>query len=68
MVLYTGARFYARSEVAGLLRQVRDPNRPLPDVTFDKNLTVNSRRDRGHSPQHGADSAVLLKFCDIAAM
>jgi glyoxylase-like metal-dependent hydrolase (beta-lactamase superfamily II) len=30
MILYKGARFYAQSEVAGLLRQTRDPNRPPP--------------------------------------
>jgi hypothetical protein len=39
MTLYEGARFYAQREVTGLLRQADDPNRPLPDVTFDNELT-----------------------------
>src|SRR6204780_2380762 len=38
MVLYDGARFYAHNDVADLLRQVSDPNRPLPDVTFERRL------------------------------
>ena len=43
MVLYKGARRYAQRAVAGLLRQAGDPNRPLPDVTFDDQLTVHGR-------------------------
>src|SRR5216684_1851312 len=46
MVLYSKARFYAQREVAGLLRQTKDPNRPLPDVTFDQRLTVRAGQDR----------------------
>ena len=53
MVLYEGARFYAQSEVAGLLRQTRDPNRPLPHVTFDDQLTVQAGEDRIELAYHG---------------
>ena len=53
MVLYSKARFYAQGEVAGLLRQTRDPNRPLPDVTFDKRLTVHAGEDRIELAYHG---------------
>ena len=54
MILYQGARFYAQSEVAGLLRQTReDPNRPLPDVTFDDQLTVHAGEDRVELAYHG---------------
>ena len=53
MVLYTGARFYAQREVAGLLRQVRDPNRPLPDVTFNDRLTITADGDRIELAYHG---------------
>ena len=42
MTLYQGARFYAHKDVANLLRQTNDPNRPLPDVTFDRHLTVQA--------------------------
>jgi len=53
MTLYEDARFYAQREVAGLLRQVRDPNRPLPDVTFDDRLTVVAGEDRIELAYHG---------------
>jgi glyoxylase-like metal-dependent hydrolase (beta-lactamase superfamily II) len=53
MALYDGARRYAQREVAGLLRQVRDPNRPLPDVTFDDRLTVTAGADRIELAYHG---------------
>jgi glyoxylase-like metal-dependent hydrolase (beta-lactamase superfamily II) len=53
MILYQGARFYAQSEVAGLLRQTRDPNRPLPDVTFADRLTVQAGEDRVELAYHG---------------
>jgi glyoxylase-like metal-dependent hydrolase (beta-lactamase superfamily II) len=53
MILYQGARFYAQSEVAGLLRQTRDPNRPLPDVTFDDRLTVQAGEDPVELAYHG---------------
>ena len=53
MVLYDGARRYAHREVAGLLRQVTDPNRPLPDVTFDDRLTVTAGGDRVELAYHG---------------
>ena len=53
MILYTGARFYAQSEVAGLLRQTGDPNRPLPDVTFDDRLTVRAGEDSVDLAYHG---------------
>ena len=53
MVLYNGARRYAHREVAGLLRQAHDPNRPLPDVTFDDQLTVTAGEDRIELAYHG---------------
>ena len=53
MVLYEGARIYAQREVAGLLRQVGDPNRPLPDVTFDDQLTLTAGEDRIQLAYHG---------------
>src|SRR5260370_16534767 len=60
MILYEGARFYAPSEVAGLLRQTRDPNPPLPDVTFHDHLTAHAAphplhlayHDPNHSPSN----------------
>jgi glyoxylase-like metal-dependent hydrolase (beta-lactamase superfamily II) len=53
MVLYAGARRYAQRDVAGLLRQVRDPNRPLPDVTFNDRLTITAGGDRIELAYHG---------------
>src|SRR5580692_2073948 len=53
MTLYEGARFYAQREVTGLLRQAGDPNRPLPDVTFDNELTVTAGGDRIELAYHG---------------
>ena len=41
------------AEVAGLLKQTRDPNRPLPDVTFDDKLTVTAGEDRIELAYHG---------------
>ena len=53
MVLYDGARLYAQREVAGLLRQAGDPNRPLPDVTFEDRLTITAGEDRIELAYHG---------------
>jgi glyoxylase-like metal-dependent hydrolase (beta-lactamase superfamily II) len=53
MALYDGARLYAHREVTGLLRQARDPNRPLPHVTFDDHLTVTAGGDRIELAYHG---------------
>jgi glyoxylase-like metal-dependent hydrolase (beta-lactamase superfamily II) len=53
MTLYEGARFYAQREVTGLLRQAGDPNRPLPDVTFEDQLTVTAGGDRIELAYHG---------------
>jgi glyoxylase-like metal-dependent hydrolase (beta-lactamase superfamily II) len=53
MILYEGARFYAQSEVAGLLRQTKDPNRPLPDVTFTDRLTIHAGEERVELAYHG---------------
>jgi glyoxylase-like metal-dependent hydrolase (beta-lactamase superfamily II) len=53
MVLYKGARFYAQREVAGLLKQTRDPNRPLPQVTFNDKLTIMAGEDRIELAYHG---------------
>src|ERR1700730_2598805 len=56
MILYQGARFYAHREVEDLLRQTNDPNRPLPDVTFARPLTVQVGEDlldlAYHGPSH----------------
>ncbi len=57
MALYTGARRYAQREVTGLLRQAQDPNRPLPDVTFDDQLTVTAGEDRIELAYHGPNHA-----------
>ena len=53
MILYGRARFYAQSEVASLLRQTKDPNRPLPDVTFNDRLTIHAGEDRVELAYHG---------------
>jgi glyoxylase-like metal-dependent hydrolase (beta-lactamase superfamily II) len=53
MVLYEGARFFAQTQVKGLLKQTRDPNRPLPDVVFDDQLTVRAGEDRIELAYHG---------------
>ena len=53
MTLYSGARFYAHREVGRLLRQTRDPNRPLPDVTFNDRLTITAGDDRIELAYHG---------------
>jgi glyoxylase-like metal-dependent hydrolase (beta-lactamase superfamily II) len=53
MALYAGARRYAQREVAGLLRQAGDPNRPLPDVTFNDRLTIVAGGDRVELAYHG---------------
>ena len=53
MILYEGARFYAQREVAGLLRQAGDANRPLPDVTFADQLTLTAGEDRIQLAYHG---------------
>ena len=53
MTLYQGARFYAHRDVANLLRQTNDPNRPLPQVTFDHHLTVRAGEDRLELAYHG---------------
>jgi glyoxylase-like metal-dependent hydrolase (beta-lactamase superfamily II) len=57
MALYAGARRYAQREVTGLLRQAQDPNRPLPDVTFDDQLTVTAGEDRIELAYHGPNHA-----------
>jgi hypothetical protein len=41
MTFYQGAH----KQVAGLLRQTNDRNRPLPDVAFDRHLTVHTGDD-----------------------
>ena len=53
MTLYQGARFYAHKDVANLLRQTNDPNRPLPQVTFDHHLTVRAGEDHLELAYHG---------------
>jgi glyoxylase-like metal-dependent hydrolase (beta-lactamase superfamily II) len=53
MTLYQGARFYAHRDVADLLRLTNDPNRPLPQVTFDHHLTVRAGEDRLELAYHG---------------
>jgi glyoxylase-like metal-dependent hydrolase (beta-lactamase superfamily II) len=53
MTLYEGAQLYAQREVTALLRQADDPNRPLPDVTFDNQLTITAGGDRIELAYHG---------------
>jgi glyoxylase-like metal-dependent hydrolase (beta-lactamase superfamily II) len=67
MVLYEDARRYAQSEVAGLLRQARDPNRPLPDITFDDRLTVTAGADRIELAYHGPNHSPGNIFTDLPA-
>src|SRR6202050_2260569 len=67
MTLYTGARFYAQSEVAALLGQTRDPNRPLPDVTFDDQLTVQAGEDRVELAYHGPNHSPGNTFTYLPA-
>jgi glyoxylase-like metal-dependent hydrolase (beta-lactamase superfamily II) len=67
MALYEGARYYAQREVTGLLRQVRDPNRPLPDVTFDDRLTLTAGQDRVQLAYHGPNHSPGNTFAYLPA-
>lgn len=67
MTLYQGARFYAQTEVAGLLRQANDPNRPLPDVTFDRHLTVQAGQDILDLAYHGPNHSPGNIFINLPA-
>jgi glyoxylase-like metal-dependent hydrolase (beta-lactamase superfamily II) len=67
MVLYEGARLYAQREVAGLLRQAADPNRPLPDVTFADQLTVTAGEDRIQLAYHGPNHSPGNTFAYLPA-
>jgi glyoxylase-like metal-dependent hydrolase (beta-lactamase superfamily II) len=67
MTLYQGARFYAHQDVAGLLRQVNDPNRPLPDVTFDRHLTVQAGEDLLDLDYHGPNHSPGNIFINLRA-
>jgi glyoxylase-like metal-dependent hydrolase (beta-lactamase superfamily II) len=67
MVLYKGARLYAQRAVAGLLRQAGDPNRPLPDVTFEDQLTVTAGEDRIQLAYHGPNHSPGNIFAYLAA-
>jgi len=67
MILYQGARFFAHREVADLLRQTNDPNRPLPDVTFDRHLTVQAGEDVLDLAYHGANHSPGNIFVNLPA-
>jgi glyoxylase-like metal-dependent hydrolase (beta-lactamase superfamily II) len=53
MALYEGARFYAHEDAARLLTQASDPNRPVPDVTFERHLSVRAGEDLLNLAYHG---------------
>jgi glyoxylase-like metal-dependent hydrolase (beta-lactamase superfamily II) len=53
MSLFDGARRYAQREVVTLLRQTPDPNRPLPQVSFDQRLTLQVGDDVIQLDYHG---------------
>ncbi|MER5513862.1 MBL fold metallo-hydrolase [Streptomyces sp. NPDC002763] len=57
MSLFPKARRYAQREVAELLRQTPDPNRPLPDVSFEKHLTLKAGDDVIQLDYHGPNHA-----------
>ena len=67
MVLYDGARFYAHNDVADLLRQVSDPNRPLPDVTFERRLNVHAGEDVLNLAYHGPNHSPGNIFINLPA-
>src|SRR3984957_9061271 len=67
MILYQGARFYAHTEVADLLKQANDPNRPLPDVTFDRHLTVHAGEDVVDLAYHGPNHSPGNIFINLPA-
>jgi glyoxylase-like metal-dependent hydrolase (beta-lactamase superfamily II) len=67
IALYEGARVYAQREVAGLLRQAGDPNRPLPDVTFADQLTLTVGEDRVQLAYHGPNHSPGNLFAYLPA-
>ena len=67
MTLYQGARFYAHKDVAGLLRQANDPNRPLPDFTFERELTVHAGDDVLNLAYHGPNHSPGNIFVSLPA-
>jgi glyoxylase-like metal-dependent hydrolase (beta-lactamase superfamily II) len=67
MVLYEGARFYAHKDVAELLRQTSDPNRPLPDVTFERHLNVRAGEDLLNLAYHGPNHSPGNIFISLPA-
>jgi glyoxylase-like metal-dependent hydrolase (beta-lactamase superfamily II) len=67
MTLYEGARFYAHKDVAELLRQTSDPNRPLPDVTFERHLNVHAGDDVLSLAYHGPNHSPGNIFVNLPA-
>jgi glyoxylase-like metal-dependent hydrolase (beta-lactamase superfamily II) len=67
MVLYEGARFYAHKDVADLLRQTSDPNRPLPDVTFERLMNVHAGEDVLNLAYHGPNHSPGNIFISLPA-
>jgi glyoxylase-like metal-dependent hydrolase (beta-lactamase superfamily II) len=67
MTLYQGARLYAHQDVAALLAQTRDPNRPLPDVTFAERLTVRAGEDIVELAYHGPNHSPGNIFVSLPA-
>src|SRR5712691_4249781 len=67
MSLYPKARFYAHRDVEGLLRQTNDPNRPLPDVTFDRHLRVQAGEDVLDLAYHGPNHSPGNIFINLPA-
>lgn len=67
MSLFDGARRYAHREVGKLLRQTPDPNRPLPDVTFEDRLTLHVGDDVIQLDYHGPNHAPGNIFVHLPA-
>jgi glyoxylase-like metal-dependent hydrolase (beta-lactamase superfamily II) len=67
MVLYDRARFYAHKDVADLLRQTSDPNRPLPDVTFERRLNIHAGEDVLNLAYHGPNHSPGNIFINLPA-
>jgi glyoxylase-like metal-dependent hydrolase (beta-lactamase superfamily II) len=74
--IFGGATRIAHSETKRLLKAARDPNRPLPDVTFEERKEVQVGGERlelsYHGPNHSPDnifinvlSAATLMVVDV---
>lgn len=67
MSLFDGARRYAQREVDRLLRQTPDPNRPLPDVSFEERMTLHVGDDEIQLDYHGPNHSPGNIFVHLPA-